>query len=384
MEYTQILTDAERNLSIKEWKLSSEDVGDRSTGARWSVTKRTLAGGRQEGVDVIEVDNGVMQFSVVPTRGCNIWSANVGELRLGWDSPVREIVHPQFVSLGDRGGLGWLDGFGEWVSRCGLEWFGAPGPDGNRILTLHGRISYLPASFVEVRFVPEPGPRLVVRGVVNEAAMFGPQLRLTTEISVEIGKPVVVLDDLVTNLADAPQEMQSLYHINFGPPLLSAGAEFVAAVKRVAPRDSRAAEGDMADWDTYAGPQSPGYTEQVYLMELFADDNGMTETMLKVPDGTKAAVVSFNIRELPYMTLWKNEAPARSGYVTGLEPGTSYPNPRGIERASGRVPLLNGGESHRAKVTISALVSKLEVEDAVSRIKSLQRTLAEIVTASFL
>ena len=79
-------------------------VGDRSGTAKWNVTKRTLSGGRQQGVEVIEVDNGEMKFTVVPTRGCNIWRGDVGDLRLGWDSPVKEIVHPQFVNLSERGG----------------------------------------------------------------------------------------------------------------------------------------------------------------------------------------------------------------------------------------------------------------------------------------
>ena len=272
---------------------------------------RTLAGGRQEGVEVIEVDNGVLKFTVVPTRGFNVWTASVGELRLGWDSPVKEIVHPQFVNLTERGGLGWLNGFGEWISRCGLESMGAPCKDGNLILTLHGRINYIPASYVEVCFEPKPVPRIVLRGTIDESLMFGPQLRLMTEISTEIGKPTLTLDDSVINLSDAPQEMESLYHINFGPPLLGAGAQFVAPVKKVAPRDPRAAEG-MAGWNGYTGPHQAGYTEEVYLMELYADEKGLTEALLKSADATKGALLSFSVHELPFMTLWKNEAPSRA------------------------------------------------------------------------
>jgi hypothetical protein len=373
-----ILTDATRNISIKEWKISSEDAGSISDGLRWSVAKRVLAGGRQEGVEVIEVDNGLMKFTVVPTRGFHVWTANVGELRLGWDSPVTEIVHPQFVNLAERGGLGWLNGFGEWISRCGLESMGPPCKDGSLTYTLHGRINYLPASYVEVRFESAPAPRIVLRGVVDESLMFGPQLRLTTEISTEIGKPALSFDDTVTNLSDAPQEMESLYHANFGPPVLGAGAQFVAPVKKVAPRDSRAAEEEMAGWCDYTGPHAPGYTEQVYLIELYADDAGLTEAMLRSADGTKGALVSFNVRQLPFMTLWKNEAPSKAGYVTGLEPGTSFPLPKPAERAAGRIRKLNGGESHHAKVTFRALVAREEVEDAADSIRRLQRADPEV------
>ena len=52
-----LLTDATRNVSVKEWSISSEQAGAASDGPRWTVTKRLLTGGRQEGVEVIEVDN---------------------------------------------------------------------------------------------------------------------------------------------------------------------------------------------------------------------------------------------------------------------------------------------------------------------------------------
>jgi hypothetical protein len=372
-----LLTDAPRNISVKEWRISSDDVGT-SDGPKWSISKRVLAGGRQEGVEIIEVDNGLMKFTVVPTRGFHVWTANVGDLRLGWDSPVTEIVHPQFVNLAERGGLGWLNGFGEWVSRCGLESIGPPGKDGGQTHTLHGRINYIPASYVDIRIESTPVPRIVLRGVVDESLMFGPQLRLTTEISTEIGKPALTFDDTVTNLSDLPQEMESLYHANFGPPVLGPGAQFVAPVKKVAPRNSRAAEGQMAGWNVYTGPHTAGYTEQVYLMELFADDAGMTQALLKSADGTKGALVSFNVRQLPFMTLWKNEASLKSGYVTGMEPGTSFPLPKPIERAAGRVPKLSGGESYKTKVTFSALVSEEEVENAAGSIGRLQRANPEL------
>jgi len=177
---------------------------------------------------------------------------------------------------------------------------GPPCKDGDLTLTLHGRINYIPASHVEVRFEATPIPRIVLCGIVEESLMFGPQLRLKSEISTEIGTQILTLDDTVTNLADAPQEMESLYHINFGPPLLGAGAQFLAPVKRVAPRDLRAAEGNMAGWNAYTGPHEPGYTEQVYLLELFGDQDAITQAILKSPDGKRGALLSFSLRELPF------------------------------------------------------------------------------------
>jgi hypothetical protein len=371
----KVITDAANGVSIKEWTFSPREIGDSS--GNWSVWKTTLSGGRQEGTEVIYVDNGLLRFSVVPSRGLNIWEAQAGNIRLGWDSPVREMVHPQFVNLADKGGLGWLTGFGEFVSRCGLESMGAPCLDGNTPLALHGRINYLPASLVEVHFEDNPAPRILLRGTIDETMMFGPQLRLLAEISTEIGRPEIMLNDSITNLGDSSQEFQTLYHINFGPPLLGAGSQFVAPVKQVAPRDKRAAEG-ISGWNQYTGPHDPEYTEQVYLMELWADDHGQTEALIKASGGQVGASILYDTRELPYFTLWKNEAPLRNGYVTGLEPASSYPCPRPFERLAGRVPILKGGESHRSRVIIRVLQNSGEVEQAERRIQSLQRAEAQI------
>jgi hypothetical protein len=134
----------------------------------------------------------------------------------------------------------------------------------------------------------------------------------------------------------------------------------------------------MAGWNSYTGPHQAGYTEEVYLMELYADEVGQTEALLKSADGTKGALVSFNIRQLPFMTLWKNEAPSKAGYVTGLEPATSFPFPKPLERAAGRVPKLDGGKSYQTKVTFSALVSAADVEKAVDSVQKLQRADPEV------
>jgi Domain of unknown function (DUF4432) len=381
-DHVTVLTDSARNLAVKEWTLTSAGVGGEWAKRSWSVTKRVLAGGRQDGVEVIDVNNGLLTFTVVPTRGFQVWVANAGDVRLGWDSPVKEIVHPKFVNLTERGGLGWLNGFGEMLARGGLESFGPPCDDSGRIYTLHGRINYIPASYVEVRLESQPRPRIVLRGVVDESLMFGPQLRLTSEISTELGSASFSLDDTVTNLSNQPQEMESLYHANFGPPLLGAGAQFVAPVKKVWPRNARAAEGGMIGWDQYTGPHGGDYTEQVYFMELYADETGKTEALLKSADGSKGVVVSFDVRQLPHMTLWKNEGPVDSGYVTGLEPGTSFPNPKPTERAAGRVLKLVGGESHRAQVRFTALRSGEEVDRALAAIQALQRSAAEVEVRS--
>ena len=201
--------------------------------------------------------------------------------------------------------------------------------------------------------------------------MFGTQLRLVTETSTEVGSKAITLSDEVKNLGAVKQEFQLLYHVNFGSNLLEEGAMVLAAVSRVTPRNSRAAEGDMEKWNLY-GPPTKGYQEQVYFLKPIGDAQGKTEVLLRNKVGNRGASLRFSVKELPYLTVWKCTQALEDGYVTGIEPGTNYPNNRSFERKNGRVPRLEGGESYAMTVTITALTDAESVEAAANRIRALQ------------
>ncbi|HEY0074317.1 MAG TPA: DUF4432 family protein, partial [Abditibacteriaceae bacterium] len=284
--FRQVLIGAQENLRVETLEINSQDVTPDSS--HWSIRKLTLHGGKQEGVDLIIVDNGKLQFTVVPTCGMSVLSVQSGDVHLGWDSPVKEVVHPAFINLQNRGGLGWLEGFNEWLVRCGLESFGPPGTDrfinddGEEVtneLTLHGKIGNIPASEVEVVVNTAPPYRIRVRGRVEERAMFGPQLELQTEISTEPGSSTFRISDSVTNHSAQPQEFQLLYHVNYGPPLLEGGSTFVAPVAHITPINDYSAQ-DIENYAIYAAP-TVGFREQVYCMQFLADAEGQTSVMLQ-------------------------------------------------------------------------------------------------------
>src|SRR5262249_703181 len=143
------LTDAPRNVWVESFSTGSAEL--KHAGTSWSLTKRTLRGGRREGVDLIEVDNGALRFSVVPTRGMGLWKADFRGVALRWQAPVHDgPVNPAYVNLQNWGGLGWLEGFDELLARCGLGNNGAPYTEGNATFGLHGKIANIPAHFVRV------------------------------------------------------------------------------------------------------------------------------------------------------------------------------------------------------------------------------------------
>lgn len=378
--YRFILTDVEQALWTDTWSVDETSL-PLLAGPTWSVRKTTLKGGLQEGVDLIEVDNGALTFFVVPTRGMGIWKGLYRGIPLGWESPVRDLVNPAFVDLNDWGGLGWLKGFNEWIVRCGLSSNGAPGNDvvidnnGNEadvFLPLHGKIANIGARYVEVRIDLSPPYRITVIGIVEETMMFGPALRLTTEIATELGSNSLRISDRVTNLNRKPAEVQLLYHCNYGAPILEEGATVVAPFKTVSPRDARAQE-DMDTYDRFSGPK-PGYVEQVYFYEPTGKRGSRdTAVLLKNADGSLGSSLHFSLKQMPCFSLWKNTAATEDGYVTGLEPATNYPNPKRFERDAGRVVSLKGGETRQFDLTVAVQDTRKAVQEVERQIKQIQK-----------
>ncbi|MBI1248349.1 DUF4432 family protein [bacterium] len=310
-----------------------------------SVTHTRLIGGRRDGVELLTVQNGDFSFTTIPSRGMGIHLAKHGETRLGWDSPIEGPVHPRFVPLFDPSGLGWLDGMDELIVRCGLESNGAPEFDtesGRLKYGLHGRIANQPTEDVVVEV--SEGGEMCISGEVRETRFLCYNVALKTEIRTKSGENGFRIRDQIINRSAKPSSAQMLYHINLGAPILGEGASVVCPVSEICPRDDHAAT-SIDTWSTYL-PPTAGYAEQVYFMQLAADADGKTCALLKNAAGDKAVSVHFNVKQLPYFVLWKNTAAVEDGYVTGLEPATNFPNPRGFEADHGRTIQLAPGQTY--------------------------------------
>jgi len=373
-----ILTNVEKNIYEETQYVTGKDLTP-DCKFPWSVRKYILHGGKQEGVEVIEVNNGTLSFKVIPTRGMSIYEVTMGDLRLGWDSPVKGPVHPKYINLESRQGLGWLDGFNEWMVRCGLEFFGGPGTDqfidntGNKAemdLTLHGKIGNIPASVVEVIIEREEPYRITVCGKVEEALLHGPKLEIWTKISTVPGSAEFQISDTITNNSAIEQEFGILYHGNYTTPFMEENARFVSPARQVIPINEHAAK-NVNVYDLYRAPM-PGFPEQVYCLTLWADDNDRTKVMLRNAASDLGVSMAYSTKELPFFTLWKNPVAIEDGYVTGLEPGTGFPRNRSIERKFGRVPKLGPNQSRSFTIDFAILTNKEQVETVTEEIARIQ------------
>lgn len=347
---TWTLCDVDHDLYVDQITIRDSDVGGTAKGYR--VSKRTLRGGLRDGVDVVEVDNGTFRFWVLPTRGMGIWKAQHADLTLGWQAPVKGPVHPKFVPIAEANGLGWLRGFDELLCRCGLESNGGPDYDADGRLTapLHGRIANLPAHKVEVSIDGVSG-EIAVTGVVDESCLYHNKLRLRSTVRTRVGQLGFDIVDEVTNLSAEPAELELLYHTNFGRPMLDEGAQVVLPAKTIVPNTKRSADG-VAGWYHYQHEQTD-YTEQVYFFELLGDEAGQTHALLRNSHGNHGVSLGFNLRELPWFTVWKSTQMSADGYVTGLEPGMNLPNVKSFEKKQGRVTLLSGHEQRTCRLNVT-------------------------------
>jgi hypothetical protein len=372
------LTDVANDVWLDSFSVANETLR-LPTPNDWSIRKRTLRGGLRDGIDAVEVHNGALSFTILPTRGMGLWRGEYRGNFLGWRSPVPGPVHPGLVNLEAHGGLGWLFGFDEWLCRCGLASNGPPGEDvvtdksgkTSRIpLTLHGRIANLPAQTVEVQVSLDPPYELVVTGTMEEASLFGPHFRLTATVTTIPGSNRLVVHDVVQNRSAQPAEMQLLYHWNVGPPFLEPGSRVIAPIRQVAPQTPRAAEG-MDTFDTYAAPAT-GFAEQVYLYDLVGDGEGRTLALLYNAIADRGLALRMNRNQVPCFTVWKNTGATEDGYVTGLEPATNYPNVKSFERENGRVAVLPPGGIWEARQVVEILDSGAAVAACMAEVVTLQ------------
>jgi Domain of unknown function (DUF4432) len=373
-----ILTDVANDLWLDQFA-AGQDTLRLPTPHAWSIRKRTLHGGLRDGIDLVEVHNGVLAFSLLPTRGMGIWRGDYRGAFLGWRAPVQGPVHPKFVQLDHRGGLGWLTGFDELLCRCGLANNGPPGQDvrtesdGQSVatpVTLHGRIANQPAHFVEVRMSLDPPHEMSVIGRVAEGGLFFPHMELTTTISTVPGSNRLVVHDVVENRGGTLAEMQMLYHCNVGQPFMEAGSRIAVPFREISPMTAHAAE-DIDTHETFSGPSS-GFSEQVFGYLPVGDAAGRTLALLYNAHADKGIVLRWNLKELPCFTLWRNTAALEDGYVTGLEPGTNYPNPKSFERANSRVRRLPPGGRWECSWSLEILDDATSVGKALAGIAELQ------------
>jgi hypothetical protein len=311
------------------------------------------------GSRIIEAYNSSgLTFTLLPDRGMDIWTAHYNGMPLTWIAPGSP--HPPDY------GKDWLSLFnGGLLTTCGLTHVG-PAEDGRDI---HGNFSRQRTRVTQIEHYQgiDNLPALRLNAEINQSQLFGEQIRVIRQYSLTMGQPEFMLLDRITNIGDAPVPFMLMYHCNVGYPLVREGTELVVA-SEVYPRDAVAKAG--ADtWQTYEAA-SVGYPEQVFFHHVKSMNSNRTFVNVALTNDDIGIKFQWTQAEMPYLTQWKN---TRQGiYVCGIEPGNCIPEGQNAARASGRLVMLQPGETRYLWLILEILNGKEAVQTFRAEIEQLK------------
>ena len=303
-----------------------------------------LTDGPSRGTRAIDLNNGKnLQLTIVPDRAFDIPYATYKGRNMGFVSK-QGIRNPAFYC--EDGVRGFLKQFSAGLlTTCGMTYAGAPGMDG-RPLGLHGPFSNLPASRVSAREDYQGDDKVfILEGQVRESCVFEENMLMKRQMTIETERDVIRIHDVLENQGFSMEPVMMIYHINFGWPMLDAGAKVYTSAKKVTPRDAEA-EKYMADYRVMEPPVMNKDEQCFFHTELGCD----AFAMLHNEKLGCAAIIRFSGETLQLLCEWKC---MRAGdYALGLEPTTSGVMNRATARENGLLTNLGAGETRTYDVEI--------------------------------
>lgn len=309
----------------------------------FDVRQYTLSDGRANGTKAIDVWNGKnLHFTILPDRALDIYSLRYKGNNMSYLTS-QGIVNPKYYNECDNR---WLRVFGGgFFVTCGLKNIGGIGPDdkANTDITLHGRISNIPAENVCVELLND-GMSVRISGIMRESMLYGSNFTLKRTMEINYGEDTINFTDEIKNHAYKTYPISMLYHFNMGYPLMDTGAKLCLPTKNVIPCNERGKE-DLKTWDQVYEP-SDDYPQVLFFHELeekwFGFDNDKINTRMRV---------YYSSPILDHFLQWKV---CESGtYVTGLEPSTCTGNGRAKAIEDGTQKYIGPGETIINKFEIS-------------------------------
>ena len=179
------------------------------------IRRYTLNGGNEDGLKVIEIDNGNIRFLLNESKALDIMQL--------W----HQGMNVSFVSKNGftKRETPFLNRFeGGMLYTCGLDNIGDR--DG---YVMHGSLHNYPAEIKQCEIV---GDEILVRAEIRNTALFGANLLLQRTIKTEILSDKVELYDTLINLGTKIEPYCILYHVNLGYPFLDKAVEINSNSRR--------------------------------------------------------------------------------------------------------------------------------------------------------
>ncbi len=305
----------------------------------YGIEEHRLAGGKGDGMRLLEVNNGKgLELTVSLDRAADISRLRYRGINMSYFSPCGYVAPAYYESKGSD----WLKSFtAGFLTTCGLQAVGAPCVDEGVELPLHGSIANTPA---EQAYWYEENGELVIRAAVKDETIFVGKLRLNRELHVSLEENAFIIQDTIENTGDMRQPFEILYHMNMGYPLLDEDSRVEIPSVRVTPRDDHAAE-DIENWMHMVRPEA-GYVERCYYHQF----DGEGKASIYQPKLEQGLEICFDPKDLDGFVEWKMMGVR--DYVLGLECGNCLPDGRDVMRRTGMLKFLEPGEKKTYRVRV--------------------------------
>ncbi len=263
-----------------------------------SVRRYTLSEGKSRGVEVIDCDNGTIRFLLNVSKALDVMQLYHKGQNISF------LSKNAFV----KDNLNFLRRFeGGMLYTCGLDSVG--GREGHE---LHGNLHNIPANVISC-YADETGVTVVAE--IVDTALFGQNLVLCRTVTAAVGSGKVTVEDVLQNRAYRTENYCLLYHVNFGYPMLDAGATVQIDTVEVTPRNEWSAQNAMRR--TVIGENVDNEDETAYFLKTATPKATLTNAKLG-----KEVTLSYSSDTLPCFVQWNSMA--SGDYALGFEPCTTY------------------------------------------------------------
>lgn len=345
-------------MKIKDEQGLRRKLGDLNAFCGWKEYRHL--DGPAAGLRAFDLNNGRgLNLTVLADRGLDISSLTYKGRQAAFLSKTRP-KHPAYYT--EDGARGFLRQFyAGLLTTCGLTHAGAAFSENGQSHGLHGPFSNTPASRVAVRMEDRKGAAVIrLYGEIRQSEVFGDHLVLKREMEIETEKDVIRIRDTVENQGFFESPLMLVYHVNFGYPLLDAGARVYTSAGRVKARDDIAQAG-LARWNEMEEPSAKRPEECFFHTaqprEAFA--------MVHNPVQGFACAVDYDSGALPLLCEWK--CMREGDYALGLEPTTSGVMGQPAARKDGSLILLQPGESRVFELSLLFTDSKRLINSYIAR-----------------
>lgn len=260
------------------------------------IRRYVLTEGKENGLRVIELNNGVLRVLLNESKGLDIMQV--------WHKGV----NMSFVSKNGFTSreIPFLQRFeGGMVYTCGLDSIG-----GREGFELHGSYHNTPAKIVAIT---EEEESLQVKAEIDNTGLFGKNLILQRTVTLRKGE--ISLEDTLINKGTKVEDYCLLYHINLGYPMLDEGVEIVADLESAIPRNEYSKK-YLSSRGVFSAPID-NEEERCY----FLNNKGNSISAVNKKLG-KRFTVTYSKETLPCLVQWNS--PASQDYALGLEPATCF------------------------------------------------------------